>query len=283
MNLPISRCPAFHSLTLPTSRDYRALLPPQFKGYLGEQAKSYKNNIVYILYAVIACLVVAYPVTAYFCHSKCFFYLLMLISELVVLVYTFICAILMFIVMFLGDFCMNPNTIIKQPKILSYYMSCEGTSPFSDSIQTISTKITDVSTQLETTLSTCPSIAAMTTPFLAISSDFKSIDGHLACGSGDNLNMVWNDAVNVGICGNFMNGLFKIWVSQYVVSGALFFTIICASVLYQYFGPAWHLKATGEDASHKDVENPSANAPEYELAPADFDGGEQQAPHAHKH
>jgi hypothetical protein len=73
----------------------------------------------------------------------------------------------------------------------------------------------------------------MKAPFLAIASDFNSTGSHLACGSGDNLNMVWNDAVNVGICGNFMNGLFKIWVSQSVVSGALFLTIICASVLYQ--------------------------------------------------
>ena len=238
---------------------------------------------MYILYAVIACLVAAYPVTAYFCHSKCVFYLLMLVSELVVLVYTFICAILMFIVMFMGDFCMNPNTVIKQPKLLAYYMSCDGTSPFSDSIQTISTSITNVNAQLSSL--GCPTSTGMDNPFTAISSDFDSIDDHLACGPGDNLNMVWNDAVNEGICGNFMNGLFKIWVSQYVVSGALFFTIICASVLYQYFGPAWHLKATGEDASQaggKDVENPSANAPEYELAPADFDGGEQQA-HGHKH
>lgn len=85
------------------------------QGYLGSDAKAYKNNIIWVLYAVIAVLVLLYPITAWFLHSKCIFYILMFVSQLVVLVYTFLCAILMFLVMFLGDFCMDPSANTVSP------------------------------------------------------------------------------------------------------------------------------------------------------------------------
>ena len=226
---------------------------------------------------MICALAILYPITAYFLQSKCVFYLLMLISEIVVLVYTFLCAILMFIVMLMGDLCMDPSSVASGNSMLYYYTSCSGTSPFGDSITSIKDQIkvlTDNQGNCFTSGSANDLLAAAQATI--VGDQFTNVNTAVSCNPTNGLNMVWNDAVNQGICTNFMNGLFKIWVSQYVVSGALFFTIICASVLYQYFGVAWKLKATGEmpDEDGKDLENPSAQAPEYELTHAEYDGGD---------
>ena len=52
---------------------------------------------------------------------------------------------------------------------------------------------------------------------------------------------VWNDAINIGLCDHLVTGIFSIWVSQFIASGALFFTICFISVLYQYFGSSWSI------------------------------------------
>ena len=240
-----------------------------------------------MLYAVIVVLALVFPLNAYFLRSKCLMYLLMMVSEIIVLIYTFLCAILMFFVMFLGDFCMNPARSITSPDILAYYTNCVEDSPFAAYINapTSTTSIKYANDQIKAQIQTggaCSTGWVDTTKQADAVKQLENLEGtftalgnSVSCGPGNNLNMVWNQAVNEGICGNFMNGFFKIWVSQYVVSGALFFTIICASVLYQYFSPEiWNLKATGETGVDKDLENPTAQAPEYELTHAEYDGGE---------
>jgi hypothetical protein len=267
-------------------------LPDQLgtlQGALGNDAKSYKNNIFYILYAVVIVMAIAYPLVAWFLRSKCIFFIMMLVSEIVIFVYTFLCAFVMFFVMIMGDFCMNPSNNLVQAipnglgsskQMLTYYITCSGTSPFDSSITSIKTQITAMS--LTGKANNCPSAdAAWSTTYINaaqsalndVNAQLTLMNAALSCGSGANINMAWDDAMNKAVCTDFFNGLFKIWVAQYVVSGALFFTVICASVLYQYFpGQFWNLKSTGEiEKADGDEENPSVQVPEYELSHGDFD------------
>jgi hypothetical protein len=278
---------------LSTVQDLVKGLPDQLgvlQSSLGQDAKNYKNNIFYILYAVVIVMAIAYPLVAYFLRSKCLFIIMMLVSEIVIFVYTFLCAFVMFFVMIMGDFCMNPsnnlvtaipNSLGSSKQMLTYYITCSGKSPFDSSIDTITNQLGSMSLA-NTGTAQCPGADALwpTTytnaaqrALNSVSAQLNSMKAGLACGSGANVNMAWDDAMNKAVCTDFFNGLFKIWVAQYVVSGALFFTVICASVLYQYFpGQFWNLKSTGEiERAEGDEENPSVQVPEYELSHGDFD------------
>lgn len=278
---------------LSTVQDLVKGLPDQLgvlQSSLGQDAKNYKNNIFYILYAVVIVMAIAYPLVAYFLRSKCLFIIMMLVSEIVIFVYTFLCAFVMFFVMIMGDFCMNPsnnlvtaipNSLGSSKQMLTYYITCSGKSPFDSSIETITNQLGSMSLA-NTGTAQCPGANALwpttytnaaQSALNSVSAQLNSMKAGLACGSGANVNMAWDDAMNKAVCTDFFNGLFKIWVAQYVVSGALFFTVICASVLYQYFpGQFWNLKSTGEiERAEGDEENPSVQVPEYELSHGDFD------------
>ena len=66
------------------------------------------------------------------------------------------------------------------------------------------------------------------------------------------LSNVWDQAVNQGLCTHLFTGLYATWVSQFVTSGCLFFTVMFVSVLYQYYGDNWTVTASYEKA--RDVE-----------------------------
>lgn len=179
--------------------------------------------------------------------------------------------------------------------MVAYYVKCTGASPFDASITTVQTQIDQMIADMGTNSAKCTGTGApssWTTTYFdksqaaltGLSAQFTSLKGSTSCGLGNNINMVWNEAMNQGICTNFFNGLFKIWVSQYVVSGALFFTVICASVLYQYFGTAWKMKATGDyNEGSPDEENPSVQSPEYELTHQDYESADFTDSHAPVH
>merc|ERR1711991_67161 len=68
------------------------------------------------------------------------------------------------------------------------------------------------------------------------------------------LQSIYDLLINQSLCTNLFGGFYKLWISEFVVSGMLFFLMIMASVIYHYFGVAWKLKKT-EAHTHGEVED----------------------------
>merc|ERR1711998_823990 len=86
---------------------------------------------------------------------------------------------------------------------------------------------------------------------LAISDSIDKLNTDLDCPT---LQSIYHLLINESLCTNLFGGFYKFWVSEYVVSGMLFFVMIMASVIYHYFGVAWKLKKT-EAHTHGEVED----------------------------
>lgn len=178
------------------------------KGYLGQDAKDYKNRIMYVFYVFILAITLAFPVAAVTLRSKCAFYAIMTITWAIVVTLTVICAIIMIFVTVFGDFCMDPARSIltgisattSPAKMVTYYTSCVGSSPFDAQLTDIKGYLEDFKTAIGSSASSCGSsndwlniyhpaaLAAIT----GIQTDLDKINAATSCGTSNTINMFWD-------------------------------------------------------------------------------------------
>lgn len=184
------------------------------KGYLGQDAKDYKNRIMYVFYVFILAITLAFPVAAVTLRSKCAFYAIMTITWAIVVTLTVICAIIMIFVTVFGDFCMDPARSIltgisatsSSGKMVTYYTSCVGNSPFNSSLSLINSNLDKLITELGTVSTYCSGQASAADQtawndvqfnvakgaIAGMQADFSAIDAATSCGTSNTINMFWD-------------------------------------------------------------------------------------------
>jgi hypothetical protein len=123
-------------------------------------------------------------------------------------------------------------------KLLTYYLKCTGASPMGDYIDTATGSNTNISSAINTFLNQSGS---------SISSNCNLVMGNITQASNElvtplntlgtlikcpNLNAVWNDVINNGLCKGIFSGLFAVWLCLFVVSVLLFVAICLGAVLF---------------------------------------------------
>jgi len=164
--------------------------------------------------------------------------------------------------MVLGDFCVDPSGSIQNvyPEgtsldIITYYTDCTGSNPLFVKASNASLLILELSTQLNddlTALCGDSDVAIQTAiNYLdVIDQDITSFDQYTA--SCDILNDYWDEGIHEGLCENLFNGLFVLWIGQYVVQSGIFLAMCLGSVLYLYYGRLWTVDPKDTDPYHPD-------------------------------
>lgn len=233
----------------------------------------YKTYVLFGSYAAIVALMFLYTLGVVL-QSECILVILILASEGIVLVMSILCGIMMIIITFLADICMDPTEKFANlapgslKDVVLYFGECSVANPYESSISSASSAMTEMADAIAAIGPLCYDVYAASggtvdytgeigdwyqagNDTLAISDSIDKLNTDLDCPT---LQSIYHLLINESLCTNLFGGFYKFWVSEYVVSGMLFFVMIMASVIYHYFGVAWKLKKT-EAHTHGEVED----------------------------
>jgi hypothetical protein len=216
-----------------------------------------KTYFMYGCYALMIAIMALYCVGACF-QSPWLLYVMVSFSELFVVFMSLFCSILMIIVTFWADFCMAPGKNMANiaptkdlENIVSYFAFCTGTNPFSAPVGDAQSAISTITAAIYQVAGACYPVYPSEYPSWMTTSN-ESVAMNNAMGSikatvddCPPIQNSWSKMVDQGMCTHIFSGVYAFWIAEYTMSGCLFFTIIMATVVWQYFGTAWHLKKTG--------------------------------------
>lgn len=250
----------------------------------------YKTYVLFCSYAAIVALMFLYTIGVVL-QSECILVILILASEGIVLVMSILCGIMMIFITFTADICMDPTEKFANlapgslKDVVLYFGECSVANPYSSSISSASSAMNEMSTAISAIGPLCYDVYALSSNTvdyrdeigdwydagnntLAISDSIDKLNTDLDCPT---LQSIYHLLINESLCTNLFGGFYKFWVSEYVVSGMLFFVMIMASVIYHYFGVAWKLKKT-EAHTHGEDEDEDKPVMIYEGEDEDEDG-----------
>lgn len=258
-------------------------LPPQVDALteaVDTYMKGYKTIVLFGCYAVVIAFMILYMI-AVFLQSSFIITFTIILSEVVVFVLTLLCGIMMIIVTVLADICMAPtekfaNLVPDTLKdVILFIGTCETTNPYSASIATAAGACTSISAAIGAVRDACMVVTNSGAGYdfsseygdwttagnntIAIGESISKLDDDIDCLA---LNGVYDSLIHDALCTNMFGGLYKFWITEYLVSGGLFFTMIMASVIIMYFGTAWKLKKT-DAHTHADAKD-DAEVVQYE-------------------
>lgn len=154
-----------------------------------------------------------------------------------------------------GDICIDPSGNLQKvfPKgtsrdIITYYTECTGTNPLASKVLNTTELTAKLNAEINSGLAAyCGTDQGVQDAIFYVSlitNDLIDlVDYTTDCNT---LYQIWNDGVNIGLCTDLFNGLFTLWVGEYVVGFGMYFTICIASVLYLYYGRLWAIRANDE-------------------------------------
>ena len=180
-------------------------------------------------------------------HSTCGTKLAMLWAMITFLLLLVFNMPMMYLSQVFGDFCMDPtyNAVWSIPPgstrdMVKFYATCQGTDTLGEALGSASTGMNDIKNATD----------AITSSFASCSSDTYASDLGTACTdsatrldaigtllSCPTFQSVWFKLINDAFCQGFYDGIYSIWVSQFLTSFFLYFLIIVASISYQFFKP----------------------------------------------
>lgn len=223
--------------------------------------KTHKQTALFGVYCIAMALAILYIVGTCLA-SKCILIITVLVSELLVLTLTILCGILFMVITFYGDFCMQPIVNLRNlapgeslKDIVSYFGFCSTADPFAIPITTAQSGIAELASAITIVGNECSNVAPIDDPLWVyatgnttlINGAIGNIGLEVSC---EPLNKIFTLFINDALCTNAFGGLYKFWIAEYFVSAMLFFVMIMASVLWQYFGEAWHLKPQDQHTGH---------------------------------
>lgn len=261
----------------------------RLKDAIEEYMVTNKTVVLFGAYAAIVGLLFLYALGV-FMQSELLLVILILASEGVVLVLSILCGIMMIIITFLADICMDPTQKFAGlapgalKDVVLYFGECSVANPYESSITTASDAMNEMATAIQSIGPLCYDLWADTggavdyrneigdwyqagNDTVAVSDSIDKLNADLDCPT---LQSIYNLLINESLCTNLFGGFYKFWVVEYVVSGMLFFLMIMASVIYHYFGVAWKLKKT-DAHSHGEVDDDDQKVVKYEGEDEDDD------------
>lgn len=144
------------------------------------------------------------------------------------------------IVMFVADFCMDPaNNLLASISSqsfpgASFYLTCTGTNPFSDSINAAYSDCNAMQDSLYTSytsgLISSSCYTTLNADLIDINTQITNIDNSInQCTS---LNNAFNSFVNEAVCTNGFNALFETWIILFIIGLTLFLVMYSANSLF---------------------------------------------------
>eukprot|EP01040_Poterioochromonas_malhamensis_P008636 gene8636-9346_t len=182
------------------------------------------------------------------------------LGEIIMAITFVMIAIEMVIVMGLADFCMDPTTNIDGliPKeiynVSSYYLNCQGEGPLNSSLISLQTFSNQYSNKIQVLLdTTCQGNINLQTSLEelhTINTTLYDTGIYAACPPIQNH---IEDILEDSLCDNGFQGIYVIWLGQYVTNSCVLLTTIVLSYLYQYFGAELFTEALENDnqSGHK--------------------------------
>jgi hypothetical protein len=152
----------------------------------------------------------------------------------------------------LGDFCMDPigntlQTLVQDSStysVVSYYMTCEGQSPYSDDISSAESSIAQFSETVDLMEVSCSEnayVKNMANILPQVYSTLEHINATMLCPP---FQQHAQSTLEHGICHSGFSGFFTIWAGQFFTAFALFILCVSSSIAYQYF--EWTVKPDDE-------------------------------------
>lgn len=205
-----------------------------------------KDAYIWYAFGVVAGLVLCYVVFGLWRKSIGWLRVTIFVSLIIVLAVSALCSVVLLLLMYLADYCMNPdaNAIDYLPSgsikpIARYYIQCSGPNPLNATISTANNYLHDIinftRTALYTPNSPCAGDAGLghllaTTD--SVINTMTSIGSSLDCPF---VQSEWRLVVHYGLCGDMFTGIYGVYLSLSVAALLLFVLCIVASILYQYF------------------------------------------------
>ena len=246
--------------------------------FLTDTLKPIVDRVIYTFFLVLLVVVFIYALGEHL-QYRILMRTALLLSALIVIALSGGCAVVMVLVMLLGDFCLTPakNALSligdKQSLLytqLQYYTSCTGTNPFSLDLTVSSTSSIDLNSTI-TALQGVASSSCLTDLFDSsqdVSKNLDAIQELIAC---PRVNALWVEAVEVAFCKDGVGGLYDLWITFTVASALLFAAMVLAYTFYTWFlevdviGSGWFSDETLRD-------NEEGDEKEYAIDAADCVG-----------
>lgn len=252
------------SATCPQAADLQAYLPTYFDyvndyldivepvpgqcddAYNGLQKWGihYQNSSVWALFGVLLIGIIIYTVGLVFKH-KITLQIGIGLSELFMLFLFLFVGIEMAIVMGLADYCMDPIINVQNvvPRdiynITVYYTTCYGTNPLQPDIDALEQFVAGFDQALDALNAACPGnpyIQACFPVMTDINQTLANATTQIACPPTQS---EFNDVLQTGLCDQAFEGVYYIWIGQYISTSMLLVCTMVASMAYQYFGQYW--------------------------------------------
>ena len=121
--------------------------------------------------------------------------------------------------------------------LLTYYLKCIGDSPMGDYIDTATGSNFNISSAIDDFLAQGYQISNNCNQVMTNIKDasdelvtpLNTLGTLIKC---PNLNAIWNDVINNGLCKGIFSGIFAVWLCLFVVSVLLFVAICLGAVLF---------------------------------------------------
>lgn len=207
-----------------------------FSDTIGNTDMSIKDEVIGIYFSFIVVIIFCF-IFALFFKKKFIFKISVGLSWFVVTALFIIASLLMVVVMFLADFCMDPagNILSAAPssiyEVLSFFITCSGTNPFSAPSDSLSTYTNDILTSVVNDFATTSECyTSITAQVNDVFTQINAIDN--AVTTCTFLNGQFNDFINQALCTGGYKSLFDSWIVQFVLAFFLFLTMCFANAVY---------------------------------------------------
>ena len=222
------------------------------KDYVNDYLLAYADVFVFLVFS-FAAVSVALFIIFRLVRSQIGTQFTIIWASLTFILLLLVCLPFMIFASTFGDICMNPskNIVAQAPDdelkaMLTYYSTCQGSSDIMDNFNLAKTEAESIPGLIS------DGFGNASTGFCvdyADNGDFTNVgllilaSQGISVGLGEiidaascpNIQAIWFKIVNDALCTNFYNGIYSLWVSQFITSFFLFFLILVASVSYHYF------------------------------------------------
>lgn len=185
-----------------------------------------------------------------------------------------------------GDYCMKPIPYTSQllprsiANVTTFYLECIGTNPLSVYVDEAYSFVSGYTNEIKTLQSTtCPANSYLSdalTVLQSINGTLNTISSEIVCPP---IQSQLSSILETGLCTQSFQGIYTIWLGQYMTVSVLFAVTILISLLYQYYYEDY-VKSFSDDVhtNHNDPiyvvegvqvdedleENPPRDNPSYE-------------------
>jgi hypothetical protein len=139
-----------------------------------------------------------------------------------------------------------PNVAMALPRdiynVTSYYLNCEGVNTLEtdlDFAYEFVEQYDSAITQLQAAVPQCAAsqgLSASLVDLQMINGTLNSVYAELYCPP---IQAEMSDLLETGLCEQGFEGIYTIWLGQYISVSCLFVVTIIVCVIYQYFGQYW--------------------------------------------